>query len=107
MEPKTLEALQESIEKWEEILNNGGVDDGRHDCSLCKLFWEDNDCQDCPINDKTKKNYCEGSPYPHWHKHQKTKHKATIGKRPIHCPHCKELAEKELEFLKSLLPKGE
>ena len=106
MDKKTLKALKKSIKKWEKIVNEEGVDWGL-DCSLCKLFIENN-CVDCPVYIKTKMRSCIGTPYAEWVHHQRDSHVDEFTEAyEIECPKCKELARKELEFLKSLLPEKE
>ena len=73
MEPRTLEALQSSIAKWDAIAAGTGVDQAADNCALCKIFqgasvdvdgasvWRE--CAGCPVMERTGKQECEGSPY--------------------------------------------
>jgi len=104
MDKETLEALKKSIEKWEKIVMEKGKDLGFLNCALCKLFVED-ECVDCPVYIKTGRRSCRGTPYENWAHHQANNHFDEFSEAyTVECPKCKELAQKELEFLKSLLP---
>ncbi|HEA67338.1 MAG TPA: hypothetical protein ENI07_11030 [Desulfobacterales bacterium] len=97
MNKETLTALKGSIEKWEAIVEGTGIDGGYRNCPLCTLFIDDN-CRECPTK-------CSGSfPYGKWESHVDNEHWAE-GTLKIYCPTCKELAQAELDHLKSLLPK--
>jgi hypothetical protein len=71
MNTETLEALKQSIKHWERLYKGETSTDentGTSHCPLCKLF--SNRKKDgppcslkCPIKKKTKRSYCEGSPY--------------------------------------------
>jgi hypothetical protein len=92
MDEITLEALKGSIEKWEKIVAGTGIDQGSKNCPLCKVFLEpdppgENYCDGCPVKEKTGLKLCYGTPYEKW----------------LYCD-TKNVAEKELEFLKELLP---
>ena len=105
MDAKTLKALKGSIEKWEMIVAGAGIDDGDKNCPLCKLF-SDKNCHDCPVFEKVNAMGCHNTPYDEWESHHENKHEEKR-MRKVHCPTCKKLARKELNFLKSLLPKEE
>lgn len=89
--------LDLSIKKWEDILNNNSEDMGDMNCALC---YTNKNCYTCPIWKATKEKYCADTPYYEWLIHQKTKHVHILGR--IKCATCRELAQKELDFLKSL-----
>jgi len=106
MKKKTLKAIKKSIEKWEKIVSEKGRDEGDDNCALCGLFLKD-ECIDCPVYAKTKRKGCRGTPYEDWIDHQGNHfYYANEHYYVVKCPECKELAQKELEFLKSLLPKN-
>ena len=107
MNAKTLKALKGSIEKWEKIVNETGKDSGWTNCPLCDLFLHSEDCRHCPIFEKTNQSYCKNTPYTTWEAHQEKKHDEEFPPYIIQCPTCKKLAQKEVDFLKSLLPKRE
>lgn len=101
MDSNTLQALQESIIKWEKNYANPlQAKIGSKDCPLCQIFnapGEYNECKGCPINDVT--NYgCYNTPYEEFY--------YVFTYSPVESK-LKILARKELEFLKSLLPKEE
>ena len=87
---KTLKALQGSIKKWENIVAGTGVDRGTENCPLCQLYIN-NRCEGCPVKKKTQLIGCLGTPYGAY--------------ESSHKDH-KKLAQAEVYFLKSLLPKG-
>jgi len=113
MNKETLAALNGSIRKWKKIVEGTEVDRGTDNCPLCQMFHRrriafqrDSACDGCPVKNKSGEMYCESTPYIEWGNHHAIKHgsASTIIKN---CPTCKELAQKELDFLRSLLPKGE
>ena len=103
MNEETKKALENSIKKWEDIVEEEGVDEGSSNCALCKRFAA---CQNCPVMKRTNRLGCHDTPYTEWHNHQSVTHTFAYS-RKILCPACKELAIKELEFLKSLREKDE
>jgi len=85
------DALELSIQKWQDIVNGKGDDAAYLNCALCKREHGEV-CGGCPVKQKTGKTDCRNSPY--------------IG----YCRAEKKLvklrwAKKELEFLKSLRKK--
>jgi hypothetical protein len=78
-------ALLDSIEKWEN--RAAGKDDFRM-CSLCAMYTA---CQGCPVAKHTGLDDCRGTPYWQY---------VTEGDTDVR----KDLARKEADFLKSLLP---
>ena len=107
MNEKTLLALKGSIKKWKKIINKTGVDNGQLNCPLCKLFIRD-ECESCPVNEKTSGYGCHASPYGKWEEHQDKNHFATYVETLTlknECEKCEFLAKKEKAFLESLLPK--
>jgi len=88
MKPKTLKALKGSILKWEKIVKGTGTNEGPRNCPLCKLFWF-SDCLGCPVKDKVKQSYCDGTPFRQYCRGRNI-----------------DSARAELDFLKSLLPKS-
>lgn len=109
MNKETLQALKGSIKKWERIVKSTTAkDDGVNNCSLCKLFYSFC-CADCPVNDKTNEVFCNNTPYQEWSNHQHEEHynSTEANHRYVGCKECLILAKKELNFLKSLLPKVE
>ncbi len=78
--------LELSIEKWQDIVDGKGENNGGVNCALCELHLF-LDCKGCPIFLKTGLTSCGGTPYT-WFIHPS-----------------KEAAIAELEFLKSLRKK--
>ena len=108
MNKKTREALEGSIRKWEEILASRKKEGGISDCPLCPQFrgpsgiWH---CDGCPVRAASGKAFCEGTPYEDWSHHQKCRRRD--GNRNAYRAtdkRSRELAEAELDFLKSLRP---
>lgn len=108
MNEETIKALRGSIKKWKSIVAGTGKDEGVSNCPLCKLFFH-KDCEGCPVKEKTGEECCIGSPYEEyddaadegifeenvWNFRDATPEELT------------KLAQAELDFLISLLPKGE
>jgi len=105
MNKETLNALKGSIRKWEKIVNRTGVDNGKDNCPLCELFYKKN-CVGCPVFEKTGEFGCIGSPYLEWTEHHEKRHEWEEY-LVVLCLECWEIAERELKFLKSLLPEEE
>jgi hypothetical protein len=104
MDVKTLvdiEALVKSKRKWQNVLA-GAQEDGRHDCPLCKLYYDaSSDCKGCPISEFVGFEDCAGTPYEEWLAHQKETHR--VYDRKVRCHRCASIAKSELEFLDSVL----
>ena len=77
--------LDLSIQKWRDIVDGKGVDDGMKNCALCEKFNKFEGCYGCPVAEKTGQCFCEGTPYER-----------------IGYPISKRLALAELRFLESL-----
>lgn len=104
MSPKTLKALKLSIAHWKRLATGTekkGEMPHADDCALCKLFWTDNGCKDCPVAAKTGLNYCIGTPYLAAIKAWRARFRGIEGAIFL------AAAQKELEFLESLLPAEE
>ena len=107
MNNKTLEALKGSIKKWEDIVDGVGSDAGGTNCPLCRLYYSNGYCIKCPVSNNTGKGNCNGTPYANWAEHFDIVHDNPWPQRVYNnCPECKDLAQKELDYLISLLPKG-
>lgn len=102
MDKETTKATKGSIKKWDDIAAGTEIDRGHANCPLCQKFPS---CDGCPVRLKTGQRSCGGSPYEEWTRHVLEFHKFY---KPIpnggDCSTCKELAEKEVEFLRGLLP---
>lgn len=105
MDDITKKALEGSIKKWENIVNMKEGDNGSINCPLCTEFIDD-DCEGCPVGEATG-DYCVNKEYDNWKKHHREVHRRVELPSTPHkkCPECKELAQKELDFLISLREK--
>lgn len=113
MDEKTLTALQGSIKKWEAIVAGTGYDDGADNCSLCILFidngapepeWAQDGCLGCPVALAVGTNGCSKTPYTKWSGYQSGNGRFNGNTRIVFDERSKELAQSELDFLRSLLP---
>ena len=103
MNKKTLQALQGSIEKWQQIVDSTEAEDKEVDnCPLCGMFWN-RGCRGCPVSAVTGRSGCIGSPYAEWSAHTNS-HAASPARRCPGCKECLRLARAELAFLVGLLP---
>mgnify|MGYP001566115730 FL=1 len=105
MNTETLQALQGSIKKWQQIVDTTTAEDrGTVDCPLCGMFWH-GDCKGCPVRAATGMFYCIDSPHTEWGAHMRSAHSPGLPKhRHPGCKECLRLAEAELAFLVGLLP---
>lgn len=110
MTDKALTALKKSIEHWEKIV--AGDEEEIHRigmcaCALCEAFHpyyfgvrtddeieERLDCRGCPVAQKTGKGFCIDTPFEEF---ENSKWKPGT-------PEFQLFAERELSFLRSLLP---
>ena len=116
MDKKILKALKGSIKKWEDISSGTGVDKAAGNCPLCQLCGEfEEGCYNCLVYIKVDRIHCEATPYIEWRNHvaehlfsKEEDHFNSDGTYShdykVYCEECAALADKELEFLKSLLP---
>jgi hypothetical protein len=114
MDKRTLAALQGSIKKWEGIVAGTGKDEGIYNCPLCTVFLDEGaeegeqvSCYGCPVSIAVQNTGCEDTPYDEWADHQNIVHAKAPFRFPCFCvcPECTRLAQIELDFLKSLLPR--
>ena len=106
MNTRTLRALEDSIKHWEDNVLSAKASEyfrlGANVCPLCRLFNIDREmaCEGCPVKDQTGEAFCRETPYA-----------AVYNARSRFYPGSKpnqdliDACEKELDFLKSLLPK--
>lgn len=107
MDDKTLNALKQSIEKWERNAVAETPDDyttGVESCALCRMFWRSS-CRGCPVSEATGETHCFNSPHSD---------AAYAGDDWLHYPSDATLrdaahaaARAEVAFLRSLLPQEE
>ncbi|MCC6489122.1 MAG: hypothetical protein IT364_16605 [Candidatus Hydrogenedentes bacterium] len=58
------QAIDASVKKWLDIATGHGVDKGAENCPLCALFFHRGEgCEGCPVQKKTNKKGCRGTPY--------------------------------------------
>lgn len=56
-----------SIQKWQDIVDGTGTDEGITNCALCqKYYYSGCHCDDCPIKKITGQRFCGGTPYVQW-----------------------------------------
>lgn len=104
MDSKTLDALKGSIRKWEAIVTGTGEDKGWKNCPLCVLFNNPNEdheyaCGGCPVVEAVGNAECEDTPYYEW-----VDTFTVLELKVANTPERQALAQKELDFLRSLLP---
>jgi len=101
MDAETLEALKGSIAKWEAIVAGTGVDNGPENCPLCQRFRDATGrnvtCDGCPVAERVKETGCHGTPY---YAYEEANCAGDLTDEEM-----KPLAQAELDFLKSLLPR--
>jgi hypothetical protein len=101
MKPETLAALKESIKHWERLATGKRKENESifyPDCALCSLFYHNEPaCVGCPVMEATGKEYCQDSPWLEVRRAYEN-----YGHDPLRFY---KTATRELEFLKSLLPK--
>lgn len=114
MNPETLNALKLSIAHWERLASGKrkrnecvSVDD----CHLCRMFNkhntltdppQDTRCEGCPIKERTGERFCKNTPFI---EAEEISEQVDKYAEPMDAPEFQDAAQKELEFLKSLLPK--
>ena len=105
MNPIQIRALQGSIEKWEGIVEGARTDCGAANCELCRRFIAGRKCTFCPVKLSTGLTQCSGTPYDTWREYAQNHHYNCVNGVPTFDEKSYQIAVKELEFLKSLLPK--
>ena len=104
-----MEAIKDSIIKWQNIINGTILDNGRENCPLCiyntKITGNINTaCAVCAIYMDTHQGGCQGTPYTLWYNHKIYDHFTDITGM---CPECIKLAQAELDYLINLKNKCE
>lgn len=112
MNKATLKALKGSVAKWEAIVAGTGEDQGNINCPLCQKFNNDKtpmdtECDGCPVSEATGRRFCGGTPYSRWVEHRMIVHDLDTANGSVKCAVCASIAQKELDYLKSLLPQEE
>ncbi len=97
MDNKTLTALKESIEHWKDIKKDSSIETSSDDCALCQLTPYV--CSvTCPAY--FGNGYCKGTPYIDYVEYMFTVYIFGEDEKVR-----QDLAQKEIDFLISLLPK--
>lgn len=103
-------AIMESIKKWDEIFAGTGIDDGWENCKLCQYFISesndaDEECRRCPVALDTGRKHCKETPYDEWTTHQNEVHFESYDtlENKIYCEECREIAQRERDYLHKLL----
>jgi len=113
MNAETLKALNESIEHWERLANGTSKDGegiGGNHCALCDMFVQnapshDKLCDGCPVSEAGYHG-CGNSPWSDVNNHVIRLFDDGLEMETIKQGNFfKDLASKQLAFLKSLLPK--
>ena len=102
---QALQALNDSIKHWQEnrdATTPSQVSVGWRSCALCLLFISSN-CQGCPVADYLGTTGCEGSPYDDAVDYYNDEIKYNPANDCLNDV-WRELCQKEIDFLKSLLP---
>jgi len=102
MEDEIREALEGSVQKWQNILDGTGIDEGIENCPLCVMFF-DQTCVGCPVRERTAQPYCQGTPYIDFARsnNRRLRMGTPLGPEDTHLL---ILAQKERDFLISLRP---
>lgn len=112
-------AIEKSIFKWNAIALGCASDNGADNCALCWHFYDG--CEiigdgDCPVYQKTGLTGCQATPFEDWHAVMSL-HGLQIEDNKRNLPYIQThhsvhidsaclFAEREVEFLVSLLPDG-
>lgn len=108
MDAETLEALRGSIAKWEGIVAGTTTNEGPDNCPLCLRFNSfvnkeaKHGCRGCPVREKVGMSGCDGTPYEEYEDFER---RVDDADEDADEKHAIALAQAELDFLKSLLPK--
>lgn len=99
---ETIEAIGESIAKWEGVVKGTIADEGGKNCPLCILCVEG--CDDCPIYVYAGyQGECIGTPYHDFVSLAEVEGPSCFDKKWAKTAKAKEAANKMLEFLRMLL----
>lgn len=98
MKKRDIKAIKECLTtRWIPAMLNpqGSMPIFSPSCQLCDIYAGDpRFCEGCPVEEETRLTECEGTPYYKWLQ-------ALSGEEQ------RDAAEQEVDFLLSLLPKGE
>jgi len=105
MDAKTETALRASIKHWEENVAAATPEEASTepgDCALCHKFCRDyyDHCVGCPIFEKTGMKFCDGTPYEDAYSALRDWTDGRVYDESAF----RAAAQRELDFLRSLLP---
>ena len=107
MKAETVIALEASITSWKHKATTPdykGLNMGPTGCALCQLFHH-NECNGCPISEKTGRMECIGTPYEETYKAWR---KLIGAENPnqirVRRPKFREAARAMVEFMEDLRP---
>ena len=115
MDEPTLTALEDSIQKWEDIVAGDKIDMGWGDCALCDEFLR-RCCEGCPVAEHVDREGCRDTPYIDFCIIEEQAARvlnlrvSTFSINEVHeydpdrAQAMRQAAQEELDFLKSLLP---
>ncbi len=106
MSRATLRALKASIRHWQDNVEAEmpqQASTGESGCALCANFIAE-ECQGCPVKQKTGRKYCDRSPY---RRARAAYVKWAEYNSLVNHTKFRAAAQAELDFLRSLLPTGE
>jgi hypothetical protein len=89
-----------TIDKWKDIANGTGFCLGIANCALCSAYIRYR-CVDCPICRFTGYSSCDSTPFRDWWRHYMEEHYCK-DPETRKCPVCKEIANREVEFLEKV-----
>lgn len=100
-------ALEESINKWQDIVRGVGGDKAARNCALCKLHQRGGSCGECIVQRESGQKGCAGTPYHEFVEHFDAEHRQTYSDwekvgRVVQCDKCVEIALKVLNNLKTI-----
>lgn len=105
MDTQTREALEGSIRKWERIAAGQDIDKGSANCPLCQIFnTNGNNCAGCPVAIHTGMAHCRNTPYVTFKLWETSNLEYRETLDPERHSNGIALAQKELDFLRSLRP---
>jgi hypothetical protein len=105
---KAINTISRSIDKWYGVTFKGRTENGHYDCELCHVYrvqYDDSSllhCIACPIYSDTGEPGCHVTPYFEWVCYNTKKFNFYIGPCRVFDEKSKELALKELNYLRAL-----
>lgn len=97
---KTMNAIEGSVKKWEDVVLGKIKERGPNNCPLCELFFENPSCSGCPIAEKPRYDRCLNTPYTKWIETSDYNNGRYVASLDAY-----KTALDEIEFLKNILRK--